>query len=347
MFDVFALTPAPALALTLCAALAGCGDRDLDLSENDASFTDAQARVDSGTPAPDQRLTPDALVADTMAPAPDALTGPDSGTVIPQNDYPGSGVISGEVRIDPAACPRLSCGKTPADDCRGKLYVVLSSGVHTSPVAYALVDADLSGQKPAPFRFGGLTPGKKYMIAARLFEDGVAPADRLARPGDPLRNYRNVEVPPAGYERRHDIVFTIRKGEPAVYDGTMKLTMKVTRGAKVVCTAGDPLRDCKGALEVLVMNYSQNKVEARETRTGVDFSKPGAELLITLPQTFATAGNSWPKTLFVRLYEDGQIPAKPTWDKNNLGHYESPFFVGQATCDDVQITYPAELRRGS
>lgn len=341
LFTITVLT-----VLTVLTALTGCGDRDIDLS-SDATLADASLQPDSRVLVPDSGApAPDAL-ADSATPTPDSGAGPDSGALIPQNDYPGSGVISGEVRVDPAACPRLSCGNTPADDCRGRLYVVLSSGVHTPPVAYALIDADLSGQKPAPFRFGGLTPGKKYIIAARLFEDGVVPADRLARKGDPLRNYRNVEVPPADYERRHDIVFEIRKGEPAVYDGVMELTIEVSRDAKFGCDSFYPLRDCKGALEVLVMNYSQNKVEAQEIRQNVDLSKAGTTLSIPLAPSFPTDYQDWPKTLFVRLYEDGVVPTKPTWDKNNLGHYESPFFVGQPTCGQVQITYPAKLRRGS
>lgn len=335
---------ASSLSLALCGLLAACGGRELPLS-SDALVADAGPQRDTIAAADTGVIAPDAT--DSATPVKDSGAGPDSGALIPQNDYPNSGVISGDVRIDPAACPRLSCGNTPADDCRGKLYVVLSKGVHSTPVTYALVDADLSGNKPAPFRFGGLTPGEKYIIAARLFEDGVAPGDRKARPGDPLRNYRNVVVPAAGYERRHDIVFAIRKGQPAVYDGTMKLTIKVTRSAEVVCDPGDALRDCKGALEVLVMNYSQTQVLARETRSGIDFSSPGAELLIPLAPTFQTVASAWPGTLFVRLYEDGQVPAKPSWNKDNLGHYESPFFVGQPTCDQVDITHPAKLRRGS
>ena len=334
------------LTLVGAALLIGCGGRTPGLSP-DATSPDLGSRAD-GSPVDGRVSSPDAGAPSPDAAAiPDAAPSPDSGAVFPQRDHPQSGVISGEVRIDPTACPRLSCGNTAGDDCRGKLYVVLGAGVHTPPVATALVDADLSANKPAAFRFGGLPPGKSYVIAARLFEDGVAPADRLARSGDPLRNYRTVKVPPAGFERRHDIVLEVRKGQPAVYDGKMTLTLKLSRGSKVVCEAQNPLRDCKGTLEVLVMDYSQTRIEAREQRQSVDLSSPATTLSITLAPTFATDHHTWPKTLFVRLYEDGKVPPKPTWDPNNLGHYESPFFVGQPTCGEIQRTWPAVLRRGS
>ncbi|MCA9672994.1 MAG: hypothetical protein KC503_45695 [Myxococcales bacterium] len=346
------------LLATLAAVAAGCGERSIDQQPDGAGPTTSDIAAPSAdTTAPSADAAPPS--PDVMPPAPDsAPPSPDTGTpiadasvdtlpddVMPQSDSPGAGVITGHVWIDPQGCPRISCGNTPGDDCRGKVYVALTSNIKGAPVRSLVVDVDLRAGNKVPFRFIGLTPGTQYLIGGYLAETGVLNTPAWAAvDGDVSRGYQSVKVPPAGYQRRHDVALGYRRGEQPDYPGKTKLTFEIGVPQNATCIPGAVENDCRGFVQAMVMNYSQNKIESViSTPAPVDLSG-GKTITLALPD--ALSSYSWPRTLFITLVEWGSFdPNKlPSWNKINYRHYESPFFQ-DAVCVDTARTIKVTLRR--
>jgi hypothetical protein len=159
------------LTLTLALALAACGD-DRSVNADSQVLADGSNQTDGGVLDPDQG-SPDQLVtADQQAP--DLKLAQDAAAPV---TLKGTVTVSG-----------VACGATPADDCKGTLYV----GVIDKPVAppqstllgaTVIAGADLSAGKVA-FEIGKLPAGAGVYVSAMLSESGQLSSPPFPKPGD-------------------------------------------------------------------------------------------------------------------------------------------------------------------
>jgi hypothetical protein len=154
-------------------ALAACGD-DRSVSSDSQVQADGSAVADLA-PTPDQGAVLDRLVALDQHQAPDLQPTPDASS--------GPAKLVGSVSL-----ANITCGATPADDCKGTLIV----GVVDKPVAppqstllgsTVIAGVDLSSGK-VTYEIDDLPGGAGVYVSAMLSESGQLSSPPLPQPGD-------------------------------------------------------------------------------------------------------------------------------------------------------------------